>query len=332
MTEKHSPQVQAGLELKPRLLDQVRDSLRRRHYSLRTEQVYVYWIRDFIVFHGKRHPSEMGATEVTEYLNHLARRRHVAAATQNQALSALLYLYERVLGDKLPWLDDLERAKYPPRLPTVLTVPEVQSVLARLEGTKWLIASILYGAGLRLMEGLSLRVKDLMFERRQLVIRNGKGGRDRVTMLPSSLIPHLQEHLQRVKALHDGDLRDGHGRVGLPFALQRKFPKAGLTWAWQYVFPSRSLCTDPYTGLTVRHHLHPKTMQRSVAQAARSAQLSRPVSCHTLRHCFATHLLDAGTDIRTVQALLGHKQLETTMIYTHVTKIPGLGVLSPLDR
>jgi integron integrase len=332
MPETSIPRKQEELPLKPRLLDQVRDSLRRRRYSLRTEKVYIHWIRHFILFHGKRHPAEMGPAEVTAFLNFLARQRQVAASTQNQALSALLYLYGQVLEIELPWLDDLERAKRPARLPTVLTVAEVQAVLARLHGTKWLMASLLYGAGLRLMECLALRVKDLMFPRGQLIVRHGKGGRDRVTMLPRSLVPDLEEHLRQVKTLHDLDLRAGFGRVALPFALERKFPKAGLTWAWQFVFPSKTMCIHPYTGQTVRHHCHPKTLQRAVSQAAREAELSRPVSCHTFRHCFATHLLEAGTDIRTLQTLLGHKDVSTTMIYTHVTRHPGIGVCSPLDR
>lgn len=332
MSDTSIPQRQEELRLKPRLLDQVRDSLRRRRYSLRTEQAYLYWIRQFILFHGKRHPAEMGPTEVTAYLNFLARKRQVAASTQNQALSALLYLYGQVLEAELPWLDDLERARRPARLPTVLTVEQVQAVLARLSGSKWLMASLLYGAGLRLMECLALRVKDLVFERCHLIVRHGKGGRDRVTMLPRALIAPLQAHLQQVKVLHENDLRSGFGRVALPFALERKFPKAGLTWAWQFAFPSKTLCTHPYTGQTVRHHCHPKTLQRAVAQAARDARLSRPVSCHTFRHCFATHLLESGTDIRTLQALLGHKDVSTTMIYTHVMRQPGIGVRSPLDH
>lgn len=326
------PPKQEELALKPRLLDQVRDSLRRRHYSLRTEKVYVHWIRRFILFHGKRHPAEMGAAEVTAFLSDLARRLHVSASTQNQALSALLYLYGQVLEVKLPWLDQVERAKRPARLPTVLTVAEVRSVLAHLDGTKRLMVALLYGTGLRLTECLGLRVKDVDFERGQLVVRDGKGGRDRVTMLPQALSRELKEHLERVKLLHDADLKAGLGRVALPFALERKYPNAGLQWGWQFVFPSSSICVSPYTGLQVRHHCHPKTLQRAVARAARAARIVRPVSPHTLRHCFATHLLESGTDIRTVQALMGHKDVSTTMIYTHVMKQPGIGVFSPLDR
>lgn len=332
MADLSIPQRQDELALKPRLLDQVRDSLRRRHYSLRTEKVYVYWIRQFIYFHGKRHPAELGAPEVTAFLSFLARERHVAASTQNQALAALLYLYGQVLQVDLPWLDDMERAKRIPRSPTVLTVAQVQAVLARLSGSKRLMGSLMYGSGLRLMECLSLRVKDLVFERGQLIVRHGKGGRDRVTMLPQALEGQLRAHLEQVGTLHKDDLRDGFGRVALPFALERKFPKAGLTWAWQFVFPSKTLCTSPYTGQVVRHHCHPKTMQRAVSLAARDANMHKPVSCHTFRHCFATHLLEAGTDIRTVQTLMGHKDVSTTMIYTHVMQQPGIGVRSPLDR
>lgn len=332
MHDSLPPVTQGELALKPRLLDQVRDCLRRRHYSLRTEKVYVGWIRRFILFHEKRHPVEMGPTEVNAFLSHLARRDQVAASTQNQALSALLFLYRHVLGSPLPWLDELEHAKRPARLPTVLTEQEVRTLLGVLEGGGWLMVSLLYGAGLRLMECLALRVKDVSFERRQLVIRDAKGGRDRVTVLPDSLAPHLLNHLARVKSLHDADLVAGLGRVSLPFALERKYPKAGLQWAWQFVFPSTRVCTSPYTGHQVRFHCHPKTVQRLVAHAARRSGIARPVTPHTFRHSFATHLLESGTDIRTVQALLGHKDVATTMIYTHVMKQPGIGVRSPLDR
>ncbi|MBL0731199.1 integron integrase [Piscinibacter sp. HJYY11] len=326
------PAAQCELVLKPRLLDQVRDCLRRRHYSLRTEKVYVGWIRRFILFHGKRHPADMGPEQVDAFLSHLARHEKVAASTQNQALSSLLFLYRHVLSAPLPWLDNLERAKRPARLPTVLTETEVRRVLGALEGSRWLMASLLYGAGLRLLECLGLRVKDVAFERRQLVIRDAKGGRDRITVLPDSLSGPLQDHLARVRTLHEQDLRGGFGRVALPYALERKYPRAGLQWAWQFVFPSGRVCTSPYTGQQVRHHAHPKTLQRAISQAARTAQILRPVTPHTFRHSFATHLLESGTDIRTVQVLLGHKDVATTMIYTHVMKQPGIGVRSPLDR
>jgi integron integrase len=306
--------------------------LRRRHYSLRTEKAYLGWIRRFILFHNKRHPVEMGAQEVNAFLSHLARHDRVAASTQNQALSSLLFLYRHVLHSPLPWLDNMEHAKRPARLPTVLTQEEVKAVLGALEGTHWLMASLLYSAGLRLLECRGLRIKDISFERRQLIIRDAKGGRDRVTVLPESLVPALQTHLERVQALHNTDLHAGLGRVSLPFALERKFPRAGLMWGWQFAFPSSRICQSPYTGQQVRYHCHPKTLQRAVAQAARTSRIIRPVSPHTFRHSFATHLLESGTDIRTVQTLLGHKDVATTMIYTHVMKQPGIGVRSPLDR
>lgn len=326
------PALQNDSGIKPRLLDQLRDCIRRRHYSLRTEKVYVGWVRRYVLFHEKHHPRDMGPDEMNAFLSHLARRDKVAASTQNQALSALLFLYRHVLDAPLPWLDDLERAKRPARLPTVLTVAEVQAILAALTGTRRLMTALLYGAGLRLLECLSLRVKDVSFERRQVVIRDAKGFRDRVTVLPDSLAEQLRVHLQRVRALHDTDLLSGLGRVSLPFALERKYPRAGLQWAWQFVFPSQTTCLSPYTGARMRFHCHPKTLQRAVAQAAMSANICRPVTPHTFRHSFATHLLEAETDIRTVQTLLGHKDAATTMIYTHVMKQPGVGVRSPLDR
>jgi integron integrase len=323
--------LQSELQLKPRLLDQLRDSIRRKHYSLRTEKVYIHWVRRFILFHNKRHPKNMGSVEVTAFLNSLA-RQHVSASTQNQALAAILFLYKEILENALPWLDDLERAKQPARLPTVLSRDEVTHVLAHLDGVRWLMVSLMYGAGIRLMECLALRVKDVVFERNQILIRNGKGARDRVTILPESLQAAIKVQLERVKAMHEVGLKSGFGRVQLPLALDRKYPNAGFEWGWQFVFPSSTTCTSPYTGHTVRHHVHPKTVQRAVTQAARKAQIARPVSCHTFRHCFATHLLESGTDIRTLQELMGHKDVKTTMIYTHVMKKPGLGIKSPLDQ
>ena len=316
---------------RPRLLDQVRDAIRRRHYSYRTEETYIHWIKRFIYFHGKRHPREMAAAEVTSFLNHLARDRNVAAATQNQALSALLFLYKEVLGQPLPWLDDLERARRPARVPAVLTRSEVQRLLSHMEGARWLMASLLYGAGLRLRECLKLRVKDVDFEYRQITVRDGKGGKDRVTMLPESVIEPLRAHLQRVKALHERDLAEGYGDVELPDALHRKYPKLGYEWAWKFVFPSRQRSVDPRTGVIRRHHVYENYLVRAVKQAVRAAGVPKHVSCHTLRHSFATHLLEGGYDIRTVQELLGHKDVSTTMIYTHVLNKGGRGVKSPLD-
>jgi integron integrase len=315
-----------------RLLDQVRDAIRRRHYSLRTEDTYVDWIKRFIYFSGKRHPAELGAAEVTAFLNYLAREREVAASTQNQALSALLFLYREVLATPLPWLDELERVRRPARVPTVLTREETQRLLAQMQGTKWLMASLLYGAGLRLRECLKLRVKDVDFGYRQIVVRDGKGAKDRVTMLPQSVVEPLERHLVRVRALHERDLADGYGTVELPHALARKYPRAPSEWAWKFVFPSRQLSTDPRTGALQRHHVYENYVIRGVKQAARAARIAKHVSCHTLRHSFATHLLESGYDIRTVQELLGHADVSTTMIYTHVLNRGAGAVASPLDR
>jgi integron integrase len=310
----------------------VRDAIRRKHYSPRTEQAYVHWIKRFIYFTGKRHPSELGAAEVTAFLNHLAGERDVAAATQNQALSALLFLYREAMGQPLPWLEGLDRAKRPARLPTVLTVAEARRLLSNLQGARWLMASLLYGAGLRLRECLKLRVKDVDFGYRQVLVRDGKGGKDRVTMLPESVAEPLKHHLVHVRALHDRDIASGHGDVELPDALARKYPKAPYEWAWKFVFPSHKLSTDPRTGAIRRHHVYEDYLVRGVKEAARAAGLAKHVSCHTLRHSFATHLLEGGYDIRTVQELLGHNDVSTTMIYTHVLNKGGRGVTSPLDR
>ncbi|MCC7487729.1 MAG: integron integrase [Burkholderiales bacterium] len=314
-----------------RLLDRVRAAIRRRHYSRRTEEAYVHWIRRFIYFSGKRHPAEMGAAEVTGFLNHLAGERHVAASTQNQALSALLFLYREALGQTLPWFDNLERARRPIRMPVVLSEAEVRALLAQLHGGRWLMASLLYGAGLRLRECLLLRVKDIDFSYRQILVREGKGGKDRVTMLPQAVIQPLQAHLGRVHALHKRDLAEGYGEVWLPDALSRKYPRAGCEWGWQFVFPSKNRSVDPETGAIRRHHVYPDTLHRTVKRAALEAAIHKPVSSHTLRHSFATHLLQAGYDIRTVQELLGHSDVSTTMIYTHVLNKGGRGVRSPLD-
>ena len=315
-----------------RLIEQVRDVIRRRHYSLRTEDTYVHWIRRFIYFHDKRHPAHMGAPEVTAFLNYLAREREVAAATQSQALAALLFLYKEVLLLPMAWLDGLERPKRPARRPTVLTVDEVRLVLGRMQGDKWLMANLLYGAGLRLRECLKLRVKDIDFGYRQILVRDGKGGKDRVTMLPQAVVAPLQEHLERAKLLHERDMAEGFGDVELPDALHRKYPKAVYEWGWKFAFPSCKRSVDPRTGVIRRHHVYENYLIRGVKLAVHAAGITKHVSCHTLRHSFATHLLEGGYDIRTVQELLGHASVETTMIYTHVMNKGGRGVVSPADR
>ena len=321
----HSPE-------RPRLLDQVRDKIRLKHYSLRTEQAYVDWIRRYILHHDKRHPSEMGAAEVEAFLTHLATARGVAAATQNQAKSALLFLYKEVLGIELPWLEHVEKAKAPRRLPVVLTRDEVAAVLARLHGVHALVGHLLYGTGMRIMEGVRLRVKDIEFTRRLIIVRDGKGQKDRVAMLPDRVVPPLQTQLARARALHERDVASGFGHVGLPYALARKYPNAARDWGWQYVFPAAQRALDPRTREVRRHHLGDQAFQRAMRQAVRDAGLAKPATPHTLRHSFATHLLESGYDIRTVQELLGHSEVSTTMIYTHVLNRGGLGVVSPLDR
>jgi integron integrase len=316
----------------PRLLDQVRAAIRVRHYSLRTEQSYVQWARRYILFHDKRHPNTMGAIEVQAFLSHLATERDVSAATQNQAKAALLFLYRQVLNVDLPWLDEVVTAKPSRHLPTVLTPREVQALLHEMSGVTGLVASLLYGGGLRLLEGLRLRVKDLEFERREVMVRDGKGGKDRVTVLPENLIAPLQAQLARAQALHQADVAGGGGTVELPDALAVKYPNAARSWGWQWVFPSPTLSTDPRTGEVRRHHQHEQAVQRAVSAAARAAGISKPCSPHVLRHSFATHLLQGGYDIRTVQELLGHADVKTTMVDTHVLNRGGRGVLSPLDR
>lgn len=315
----------------PRLLDRVREAIRRKHYSRRTEEAYIHWIKRFIYHSGKRHPAEMGAAEVTAFLNHLAAERHVASATQNQALAALLFLYKEALGQTLPWLDGLDRAKRPVRLPVVLSEAEVRAMLSQLEGVKWLMVSLLYGAGLRQQECLMLRVKDVDFSYHQILVRDSKGGKDRVTMLPEAVVQPLHVHLGRVQGLHRRDLAEGYGEVSLPNALSRKYPRAGYEWGWQFIFPSKNRSIDPESGVIRRHHIYPDTLHRAVKHAARGAGIYKPVSSHTLRHSFATHLLQGSYDIRTVQELLGHKDVSTTMIYTHVMNKGGRGVASPLD-
>jgi integron integrase len=315
-----------------KLLDQVREAIQRKHYSPRTAESYVHWIKRFIFFHHKRHPNELGEPEIEAFLTHLAVEEHVAASTQNQALSALLFLYRVVLNRDLNLTFNVVRAERPKRLPTVLTREEVRRVLDHLTGVCQLMARLLYGSGLRLMECVQLRVKDLDFAQHQVIVRDGKGMVDRVTMLPDSLIAPLQDHLARVKRLHDSDLAHGYGSVNLPFALDRKYPNANREWIWQYVFPSSRLARDPTTGVMRRWYMSPSTLQREVRQAARLAGITKPVGCHTFRHCFATHLLESGYDIRTVQELLGHKDVKTTMIYTHVLNRGPKAVRSPLDQ
>ena len=316
----------------PRLIDRFRAAIRSRHYSRRTEKSYWFWIRFFIFRNAKRHPAEMGAEEVTAFLNWLATERNVAAATQNQALAALLFLYKAVLERDLPWFDGLVRAKRPVRLPVVLSEAEVRKLLEQLDGVPWMMASLLYGAGLRLQECLMLRVKDVDFAYRQILVRDGKGAKDRVTMLPESVVQPLQAHLGKVRALHRRDIAEGYGEVWLPHALSRKYPRAGYEWGWQFLFPSKNRSADPESGVIRRHHLYPDTMSRAIKCATRAAGIVKPVSCHTLRHSFATHLLLAGQDIRTVQELLGHADVSTTMVYTHVMNRGARGVRSPLDR
>jgi integron integrase len=320
------------MDSKPGLLAVAREKMRTRHLALRTEQAYLQWLRRYLAFHNRRHPRELGAPELEQFLTHLAVHGKVSAATQNQALQALLFLYRHVLQIELPWLHDLTRASQPKRLPVVLDRTEVRALLSQLRGTPWLVASLLYGSGLRLMEGLRLRVKDLALERAELIVREGKGGKDRVTMLPAMLDPQLRAHLSRLRSWYDDERRRQQPGVSVPFALARKYPQAATQWGWQYLFPSAVLCRDPYSGLPARHHLHEKVVQRAVQAAVRKAGISRPASCHTLRHCFATHLLEDGYDIRTVQELLGHSDLKTTMIYTHVLGKGAMGVRSPLDR
>jgi len=316
----------------PRLLDQVREVIRLKHMSPRTEDSYLYYIKQFILFHNKRHPADMGADEIRAYLSHLAIEGHVAASTQNVALSAILFLYRHVLHLEIPFIENIEYAQRPQRVPVVFTRAEVQAILSRLSGVQLLIASLLYGTGMRLMECLQLRVKDLDFTYLQITIRDGKGEKDRVTMLPSSLVEPLQRQLQTTRALHQGDLAEGFGAVYLPYALERKYPNASREWGWQYVFPAEKRSVDPRSGVTRRHHLLEDSVQRAVKQAKNAAGIAKHGSCHTFRHSFATHLLEDGYDIRTVQELLGHKDVKTTMIYTHVLNRGGRGVRSPLDR
>jgi integron integrase len=326
------PPTTAAVASSPKLLDRVRWHLRVKHYSIRTEQAYVDWIRRFILFHGKRHPNDMGEREISDFLTHLAVEKRVAASTQNQAFSAVLFLYQRVLERKLDFIDNVQRVTRPTRIPVVFTPAEAHAVLARMHGEHRLMAELLYGAGLRLMECVRLRVKDLDFGYNQITVRDGKGLHQRVTLLPQRLRRSLQLHLAHVRALHQRDLATGGGRVHLPFALERKYRNADRSWPWQYVFPAAKLSKDPRSGELRRHHVSEKNLQNAVKLALRQAQVPKAASCHTFRHSFATHLLENGYDIRTVQELLGHKDVSTTMIYTHVLSKPGLAIRSPLDH
>jgi integron integrase len=319
------------MEAKPKLLAVVRDKIRAKHYSYRTEQQYIAWIRRFILYHDKRHPRDMGAPEVERFLTHLAVEHRVSASTQNQALAAVLFLYRHVLAIELPWLDNVVRARMPERIPVVLSRREVQALLAQLEGQVHLVAQLLYGSGLRLMEALRLRVKDVDFEYSQLVVRDGKGQKDRVTILPEGIVPALRVHLEAIHARHRHALERGYAGVALPFALAEKYPRASTDWGWQYVFPSARPSRDPRSGVARRHHLHEVSVQRAIRTGARRLNIKKPVGPHTLRHCFATHLLERGYDIRTVQELMGHADVRTTQIYTHVMKKGAGAVKSPLD-
>jgi integron integrase len=303
-----------------------------KHYSLRTEEVYLGWIRRFVLAHGRRHPRELGAAEVERFLSGLATQGNVAASTQNQALSALLFLYRQVLGIELPWMEGVVRAKRPQRVPTVLSREEVTRLLACMEGRPWLLASLLYGTGMRLMEALRLRVKDVDFDRKEITVRDGKGGKDRHTVLPRTLVEPLRREVERAATLHAADLAAGFGAVWLPHVLARKYPNAPRELGWQYVFPAQRRSRDPRDGIERRHHFDDALLSRALKRGCREAAVAKPVSAHTLRHSFATHLLEAGQDIRTVQELLGHKDVATTQIYTHVLNRGGRGVVSPLDR
>jgi len=316
---------------KPKLLDQVRHALRTKHYAMKTEEAYVHWIKRFILFHNKRHPKEMGEKEINQFITHLAVKEKVAASTQNQALCAIVFLYKHILKIELGDLGDVTWAKKPKRVPVVFTRKEVQIIINQFTGMNWLMGMLLYGAGLRLTECLQLRVNDIDFEYKQITVHNAKGAKDRVTPLPDRLIEPLKEHLKYVKELHDKDINDGYTSVYLPYALERKFPNAGKEFGWKFVFPATQISTDPRTGIRRRHHIHESVIQKAVKQAIRKAGITKHASCHTFRHSFATHLLEAGYDIRTVQELLGHNDVKTTMIYTHVLHQGGLGVKSPAD-
>ena len=313
------------------LLEVVRQRIRLKHYSHRTEKTYVNWVRRFVRFHSRRHPRELGKAEIEAFLTHLAIDRKVSASTQNQAFNALLFLYREVLEMDMPQLDSVQRAKKPRRLPVVLTPDEARTVLSELDGKYWIAGNLLYGSGLRLLECLRLRVQDVDFGMSQLVVRGGKGNKDRVTILPEAVVEPLKSHLEKVRTVHSRDLEQGLGRVYMPVALARKYPGAALEWAWQFVFPSTTYVPDRDTGQRVKYHLHEKALQRAIRNAVKSSGIAKRATAHTLRHSFATHLLQRGADIRTIQELLGHKDVSTTMIYTHVIQRGGMGVRSPLD-
>jgi integron integrase len=326
-TEQDAP---SGTE--PRLLDQLRQRIRYRHYSRRTEVAYSQWVRRFIHFHGTRHPRELGAEHVAAFLSSLANDRHVAASTQNQALAALLFLYKDVLGIELPWMDGITRARRPKRVPDVLTVADIHAMFSHLSGVHSLMARLMYGSGIRLSECLQLRVKDIDLVRREIVVRQGKGAKDRVTMFPRSLVDEMTAHLSDIRSIHRADRAAGIPGVELPDAYAVKNSAAATSWSWFWVFPQDHLCVDPRSGIRRRHHTYGQTFQRALHRAGHRAGIVKPVSSHILRHSFATHLMESGYDIRTVQELLGHKDVSTTMIYTHVLNRGGRGVVSPLDR
>lgn len=316
---------------KPRLLEQIKDQMEIRNYSPNTIQPYLKWIRFFILFHGKQHPVHLGADHVRAFLSYIVKEMRLSASSQNQALNALLFMYKQVLQIDLGPIGDALRARRTKRIPDVLTRREVRSVLNLIEGTPRLVASLLYGAGLRLNDGIQLRVKDLDFEKKEIIVHHGKGGKDRRSMIPESLSLQLQDHLQKVRELHKRDLQDGYGQAPLPNALSKKYPNADKEWGWQWIFPAATRYQDPSDKIWRRYHIHESTVQKAVKAAARNSGLPKRIGCHTFRHSFATHLLEEGYDIRTVQELLGHKDVKTTMIYTHVLNKGGLGVKSPLD-
>ncbi|MBS0592855.1 MAG: integron integrase [Rubrivivax sp.] len=325
------PPVAPSASAPRRLLDAVRERVRYLHYSIRTEDAYVHWVRAFVRFHRLRHPRQMGGPEVEAFLSWLSNERGVAVSTHRQALSALLFLYQQVLGQQLPWMQSIDRPHRKPRLPVVLSPAEVAAVLAGLDGTHGVLARLLYGTGMRIAEALQLRVKDVEFDRQAIIVRSGKGAKDRVVMLPASLAAALRGQMQRARVLWEADARAGRGGVQMPDALERKYPRAGSSWAWFWVFPQATHSVCPRSGVERRHHLFDQTFQRDFKRAVRAAGIVRPATPHTLRHSFATHLLQSGTDIRTVQELLGHSDVSTTMIYTHVLKVAAGGTRSPLD-